>query len=325
MTSGRSLILVTGASGFVGQAFCTAATARGYSIRAAVRTLRGGIVCREQVVVGEVDGNTDWSVTLAGVEEVVHLAARVPVSQEQPEAALTEFRRVNVAGTERLARAAAASGVKRFVFVSSIKVNGEVTMPGRPFRADDVPAPEDAYGKSKLEAEQFVLSIAQETGMEVVIIRPPLVYGPGVQGNFAAMMYWLARGIPMPLGAVSNNRRSLVSLDNLVDLILTCLDHPEAANQIFLASDGEDFSTVELLKRVADAMDRTPRLLVVPLWMLSGAAALLGRQALADRLLGSLQLDDSKSRKLLGWIPPVSVDEGFKRAVRAQSFCRVKG
>jgi nucleoside-diphosphate-sugar epimerase/lipopolysaccharide/colanic/teichoic acid biosynthesis glycosyltransferase len=324
MMSARSSVLVTGASGFVGKTFCTAATVRGYSIKAAVRTLRDGIACRDQVVVGEVDGNTDWSAPLVGVEKVVHLAARVPVRREQPQVAFTEFRRVNVAGTERLARAAAASGVKRFVFVSSIKVNGEVTMPDRPFRPDDAPAPEDAYAISKLEAEQSLLNIARETGMEVVIIRPALVYGPAVKGNFATMMNWVARGIPIPLGAVRNNRRSLVGVDNLADLIIACLNHPKAANQVFLASDGEDLSTAELLKRVANVMGHAPRLLIVPIWMLSVVASSLGTQALADRLLGSLQVDSSKAREMLGWEPPVSVDEGLRRAISAQSFSVLK-
>jgi lipopolysaccharide/colanic/teichoic acid biosynthesis glycosyltransferase/nucleoside-diphosphate-sugar epimerase len=323
--SSCSSILVTGASGFVGKALCTAATARGYSIKAAVRTLRGGIVCREQVVVGEVDGSTDWSAALAGIEEVVHLAARVPVREGQPKAALTEFRLVNVAGTERLGRAAAAAGVKRFIFVSSIKVNGEVTIPGRPFRPDDLPAPEDAYGMSKLEAEQSLLNVARETGMEVVIIRPPLVYGPGVKGNFATMMNWVARRIPIPLGAVRNNRRSLVSVDNLADLIMVCLNHPKAANQVFLVGDDEDLSTAELLKRVANVMGHVPRLLTVPIWMLRVAACLLGKQTMADRLLGSLQIDSSKARQMLGWEPPVLVDEGLRRAVFVESFPVLKG
>jgi nucleoside-diphosphate-sugar epimerase len=229
---------------------------------------------------------------------------------------LAEYRRVNVDGTLALARAAAQAGVRRFVFVSSIKVNGERTPPGRAFRADDAPAPADAYGVSKWEAEQGLFALSRETGMEVVVIRPPLVYGPGAKGNFAALVRWVARGVPLPLGAVRHNRRSLVGLDNLVDLIVTCLDHPGAANEVFLAADGEDLSTADLLRRVGRAMGHPARLLPVPVWVLQAAAASLGKRAVAERLLGSLQVDGSKAGELLGWEPPCMVDEGLRRAVK---------
>jgi UDP-glucose 4-epimerase len=226
---------------------------------------------------------------------------------------LEEFRRVNVQGTLNLARQAAAAGVRRFVFVSSIKVNGEATQLGQPFTADDAPAPLDAYGVSKMEAERGLREIARQTGMEVVIIRPPLVYGPGVKANFAAMMRWLKRGVPLPLGAI-HNQRSLVSLDNLVDLLVTCITHPAAANQTFLVSDGADVSTTELLRRMGQALGRPARLMPVPVSWLKLAAAMVGKQDVAQRLCGSLQVDIEKTRRLLGWTPPLSLDQGLKRA-----------
>jgi UDP-glucose 4-epimerase len=226
---------------------------------------------------------------------------------------LQEFRRVNVQATLNLARQAAAAGVRRFVFVSSIKVNGELTQPESAFKADDAPAPLDAYGISKMEAEQGLREIALQTGMEVVIIRPPLVYGSGVKANFAAMMRWLKRGVPLPLGAIQN-QRSLVALDNLVDLIVTCLTHPAAANQTFLVSDGEDVSTTELLRRMGQALGSPARLLPVHASWLKLAAAMLGKADMAQRLCGSLQVDISKTRQLLGWQPPLSLDTGLKKA-----------
>jgi UDP-glucose 4-epimerase len=203
--------------------------------------------------------------------------------------------------------------VRRFVFVSSVKVNGEATQPGLPFKPDDASTPLDAYGISKMEAEQGLREIAAQTGMEVVIIRPPLVYGPGVKANFAAMMRWLSRGIPLPLGAIHNGR-SLVALDNLVDLILTCITHPAAANQTFLVSDGEDVSTTELLRRMGQALDSPARLIPVPAGVLKAAAALLGKRDMAQRLCGSLQVDIQKTRQLLGWTPPLTLDQGLKKA-----------
>ena len=232
---------------------------------------------------------------------------------------LTEFRRVNVQGTRHLAQQAAAAGVRRFVFISSIKVNGEATLPGKAFLADDVPAPLDPYGVSKMEAEQGLRDIAAQTGMEVVIVRPPLVYGPGVKANFQAMMRWLTRGVPLPLGAI-DNRRSLVALGNLVDLIVTCIHHPAAANQTFLVSDGEDLSTTQLLRRMGQALGMPARLMPVPTSLLKLGASLVGRPAVAQRLCGSLQVDISKTRQLLGWTPPLSVDEGLKNA--AEGYLR---
>ena len=257
---------------------------------------------------------TDWGLALQGVDAVVHCAARVHVMQDDATDPLHAYCEVNVNGTLKLASQAAQAGVRRFVFVSSIKVNGEFTEVGKPFTADDVSAPEDPYGISKHEAERLLRQIAAETGMEVVVIRPPLVYGPGVKANFESMMRWMARGVPLPLAGVTENRRSLVALDNLVDLIVTCLHHPAAANQTFLVSDGEDLSTAQLLKRMGAAMGQPARLFYLPPVVLKLGAALLNKPGIYQRLCGSLHLDIAKTRQLLGWTPPVSVDEGLRLA-----------
>ena len=227
---------------------------------------------------------------------------------------LAEFRRANVESTMRLARQAAEAGVKRFVFMSSVKVNGESTLIGHAFTEEDIPAPQDAYGQSKNEAEIGLRQLAAETGMEVVIIRPPLIYGPGVKANFAALMRAVQRGWPLPLGAI-HNQRSLVALDNLVDFILTCLSHPDAAQQTFLVSDGHDLSTTELVRGMARAAGVASRILPIPAWILQTAASLLGKGAAAQRLCGNLQIDISKARTHLGWRPPISVDEGLRRVI----------
>ena len=284
------------------------------TVRGAVRSLNSKPDGAEAFAIGSLSSYTDWTVALKDVEQVVHLAARVHVMNDKSSDPLAEFRRVNVEGTAALARQAAVAGVRRFVFLSSVKVNGELTEAGLPFTADDVPAPEDPYGVSKHEAEQLLRQITVETDMEVVIIRPPLVYGPGVKANFESMMRWLVRGVPLPLAAVNENRRSLVALDNLVDLIVTCLNHPAAANQTFLVSDGEDLSTAQLLKRMGAAMGQPARLFYLPLTLLKLGASVLNRQGIYQRLCGSLQLDIAKTRQLLGWTPLVSVDEGLRRA-----------
>jgi UDP-glucose 4-epimerase len=307
--------LVTGASGFVGHAVrlslngMSGVTVIG-SVRRAGKLADAGVSI---VTVGEMSVQTDWSEALVGVQGVIHTAARVHVMREATADPLEEFRRVNVQGTLNLARQAVVAGVRRFVFVSSIKVNGETTQPASSFTADDTPAPLDPYGVSKMEAEQGLREIALQTGMEVVIIRPPLVYGPGVKANFAAMMRWLQRGVPLPLGAI-HNQRSLVALDNLVDLIVTCLMHPAAANQTFLVSDGEDVSTTELLRRMGRAMGHPARLVPVPTSWLQLAAAMGGKRDVAQRLCGSLQVDIEKTRRLLGWQPPITLDQGLRKA-----------
>ncbi len=249
------------------------------------------------------------------MDAVVHASARVHVMRESAPDPLAEFRRVNVAGTVALARASAAAGVKRLIFISSIKVNGERTLPGRPFTADDAPRPLDPYGVSKLEAERALLEVAAQTGLEVVIIRPVLVYGPGVKGNFLSMMRWLSKGIPLPFGAV-RNRRSLVARENLVDLIVVCLRHPGASGQMFLVSDGKDLSTSALMRLTANGLGRPARLLPIPVAMLRGAAMLVGRSRFADRLCGTLQVDINKTLQRLDWSPPFSAEESLARTAR---------
>lgn len=310
-------VLLTGATGFVGGAvLARLAGASRHQVVAAARrpdSAWGGSVSVAKIA--GIDGDTDWREALAGVDAVIHSAARVHVMDESASDPLAEFRKVNVEGTLRLARESARAGVRRFVFISSIKVNGEGTVIGHPYRADDVPAPADPYGVSKLEAESQLKALAAETGMEVVVIRPPLVYGPGVKANFLSMMRWLNKGVPLPLGSI-DNRRSLVALDNLVDLIVTCIDHPAAANQTFLVSDGEDLSTSALLRRMGQALDKPARLIPVPVWMLETAAALLGKRAFSTRLCGSLQVDIGKTRALLAWNPPVGVDDALRKVAK---------
>jgi UDP-glucose 4-epimerase len=237
--------------------------------------------------------------------------------RDQASDPLQEFRMVNTDATLNLARQAAEAGVRRFVFISSIKVNGEITSPGRPFRADDPPQPTDPYAISKMEAEQGLHKIAATTGMEIVIIRPPLVYGPGVKANFANLMKWISRGVPLPFGAVTENRRSLIAVQNLIDLIIRCTEHPRAVGELFLASDGEDLSTAELAKRIGVALDRPARLISVPTILLSTAAVLTGKADVAQRLLGSLQIDSTKARDVLGWRPPLTTTEGLLSAAKA--------
>jgi nucleoside-diphosphate-sugar epimerase len=305
------MILVTGASGFVGRAVVARAVSDGRRTRAAVREMPERPVAGAEYVRGlELTSTTDWRPALAGVDVVVHTAARVHVMREVAADPLAEFRRVNVEGTLRLAREAAAAGVRRLVFVSSIKVNGESSEPGRPCRATDAPAPVDPYGVSKLEAEQGLRGIAETTGLEVVVVRPVLVYGPGVKGNMAAMMRWLVRGVPLPLGAI-DNARSLVALDSLVDLLLVCATHPAAAGGTFLVSDGEDLSTTALLRRMSGALGVAPRLLPVPAPLLRLLLAAAGRGDLARRLFGSLQVDIAPTRERLGWRPTATVDEAL--------------
>jgi nucleoside-diphosphate-sugar epimerase len=310
------MVLVTGANGFVGSSILKRlAEDFAPNIRAAVRrtdaVLPSGVA---KLVTGDMGRNTDWAAALDGVDVVIHAAARVHVMQEAAPDPLAEFRRVNVEGTLNLARHAAVAGARRFIFVSSVKVNGEETQPARPFTASTIPAPLDAYGVSKLEAENGLRDIASKTGMEIVVVRPPLVYGPGVKANFATMMRWLRRDIPLPLGAIYN-QRSLVAIDNLVDLIMTCLEHPAAANHTFLVSDGEDVSTTELLRRMGAAMGHPARLVAVPESWLKLAASAFGKQDFGQRLCGSLQVDISETRQLLGWSPPITLGQGLKKAV----------
>lgn len=311
-------VLVTGANGFVGSRLVgQLGRSDRFSLACAVRTA-GSCRFGEEYSIGELGPETDWSPALQGQDVVVHLAARAHVMVDETPDPLVEYRRVNVDGTLNLARQAIDAGVRRFVFVSSIKVNGEQTNVGQPFTPDQITAPEDAYGMSKLEAEKGLLELGKASGMEVVIIRPPLVYGPGVKGNFATLIKFVEKGFPLPLGAISN-KRTLVSLDNLVDLIETCIDHPAAANEVFLAGDNRDLSTSELLREIGKALGKPTRLIPVPQGLLMVAARLLGKADVARRLFGSLQVDTSKARNLLGWEPPVSVEEGLRRCFESES------
>lgn len=265
-------------------------------------------------LVETLNADTDWSAAVEGQQVVIHLAARAHITGSEAADALAEYRQTNVDGTLRLAREAAASGTSRFIFISSIGVNGNTSE--TPFTEADTPAPAELYAQSKWEAEQALWEVQRDTGMELVILRPPLVYGPGAPGNFGSLMRWVKRGIPLPLGAVQN-RRTLIALDNLVDLIITCIRHPQAANQVFLAGDSQSVSTSALLRGIATAMGKPARLLPVPEAVLMTGATLLGKKAVAQRLLGSLQVDNSKARNLLGWEPPVSVEEGLLRCIQS--------
>ncbi len=308
-------VVVTGGRGFIGRSLVLALQAKNLDILSVVR---GGVAAQSlqphEVGIERLDTSTNWCSVLKGANVVVHLAARAHIMRDEAIDPLAEYRRTNTDATMHLALQAARAGVKRFVFVSTLKVNGEHTLEGRPFRFDDQPQPEDPYGVSKYEAEQGLRKIAVETGMEVVIVRPPLVYGAGVKGNFASLLRWVQIGLPLPLGGVVANRRSLVGLDNLVDVLVACVHHASAANQTFLVSDGEDLSTAELLRRLGQAAGRAPRLLNVPPAWLNFCASLLGKDSVAQRLLGSLQVDIAHTCEILGWCPRVSVDEGLRRA-----------
>lgn len=310
-------ILVTGSTGFVGSALLSGLQeANRFDVVAQYRNQPGsGSPLKGGVEVASIDGETDWTAALEGVDVVVHCAARVHVMTETTVDPLAAFRRVNVEGTLALARQAANAGARRFIYLSSIKVNGEKT-DQVPFNAQDNCSPTDPYGISKWEAEQGLLALAAETSMDVVIVRPPLIYGPGVKANFLKMIRWMDRGIPLPLGAV-NNSRSLVGLANLVAFLIHCIDHANAGNQVFLISDGEDLSTPALLSKVASALGKKSHLLPFPVPLLTGLASLVGKKAEVDRLCGSLTVDIEKNKRLLGWQPRSSVSDELKRTVSA--------
>ena len=308
----KQRVLVTGASGFVGRVLIQTLLDNDYNVIAAVRSETVTYPDEVELLRYSDISDNDWGVKLSSVDIIIHAAARVHVMDEYSTDPLTAFREVNVTGTLNLAKQAALSDVKRFIFISSVKVNGEMTLKGKPFEPTDDFIPSDPYGLSKYEAEQGLLKLAKQTEMEVVIIRPPLVYGLGVKANFAAMINLIKKGLPMPFGAI-NNQRSLVSLDNLVNFIIHCIDHPKAANEIFLISDGEDVSTTELIKKVAKAFDKKALLLHIPVSWMTFVAKLVGKTDVTERLFGSLQVDSSKARDLLGWKPVVTMDEQLKK------------
>ena len=304
--------LVTGASGFVGGALCGRLAACGFRVRAVLRD--GGdssIRSCEIVRVPAISIDIDWANALSGITTVIHLAARVHVMHEKAADPLAEFRKVNVAGTEHLARSAAANGVKRLVYVSSIKVNGEITNDEDKFTESMGPSPQDPYGISKFEAELALHRVADETGLEVVIVRPPLVYGAGVKGNFVQMFKVLAEGIPLPLASV-RNRRSLIYVGNLVDALIVCATHPAAAGQTYLVSDGVDISTPDLLRQIGEEIGRPARLIPFPPALLRLVGRMTGKAGQVDRLLGSLRVDSGKIRRELNWTPPYTLQQGLR-------------
>lgn len=307
------MIAVTGASGFIGHALCAALDARGIKGRAILRkqSMDASFQFIENVSIGNIGANTEWRKALEGVEVVVHCAAQAHVMGKDDRELEATFQDVNVVAVARLAEQAVEAGVRRLVFLSSIKVNGEQNRSEEPFRESDQPNPQDAYGHSKMEAERVLFEIGQLTGLEIVVVRPPLVYGPGVKGNFLSLMRWVNWGILLPLGAV-NNQRSLIGIDNLVDFLLVCVQHHAAANEIFVVSDGEDLSTTELLKRIGAVLNKSSRLIPVPQRWLCWGISWLGKGGVAQRLLGNLQVDIAKAKERLDWGPPVSVEEGLR-------------
>lgn len=310
-------IMVTGGRGFIGRSFIDSLQSEGFIVKSVIRSGVGmNQLMPNEVFVDRLDSSTQWSLVLKDIDVVVHLAARPYIINDDAIDPLEEYRQANTYATLKLATEAARVGVKRFVFVSTLKVNGELSQVGKPFRFDDTPQPQDHYALSKYEAELGLHKIAAETGMEVVVVRPPLVYGAGVKGNFASLLRWVEKGLPLPLGSVINNKRSLVGLDNLADMLVACVSHESAANQTFLVSDGEDLSTADLLHRIGHAMGRVPRLLRVKPQCLNLFASLLGKGGVAKRLLGSLQVDITHTCETLAWKPRITVDEGLRRAVR---------
>jgi|SRR5690625_626329 len=305
-------VAITGANGFVGRRTVGTFLALGTRVRAICRTEAGVDMVpsgADSRVVGDIDTHTDWSGVLENVNTVVHLAARVHVMNDHASDPLALYREVNVNGTVQLARAAAEVGVRRFVFVSSIKANGEATAE-TPFSESSVPAPVDPYGISKLEAEQALHAIAAETGLEVVVLRPPLIYGPGVGANFRRLLNAVSRGVPLPFGAIEN-RRSLLFVGNMVNALVQCVEHPSAAGETFLVSDGPSVSSAELVTEISYALGRRPRLLRISPALLDAVGRVTGRRAAVQRLVGSLEVDSSRIRKVLDWTPPYSMREGL--------------
>lgn len=309
--------LVTGATGFLGSILVDELKAQQYSIKSIVRSPRKSTFPNTDfIVVGSINRTTDWRKILDDVDVIVHTAARVHVMSDFSSDSLGDYKETNMFATINLAKQAVESGVKRFIYISTAKANGNSTKPGVPFRFDDVFVPIDPYGLSKYEAEVELRKIARETDMEVVIIRPPLVYGEGVKANFASLMNLVGKGFPLPFRAINSNRRSLVSVYNLVDLIKVCIDHPKAANQTFLVSDDDDLSTARMVALMAKVQGKMNLALPVPTFCFKVAGKLLGKRDMVDRLVGSLQLDIEHTKLTLSWKPPYSVEHGFKLAAK---------
>ncbi len=315
MTAGaQQPILITGANGFIGRSLCGFLEKKGCFVRGAVRCVSDGLSgVSEYITVGDIHESTDWRCALAGVDTVIHGAARVHIQRDRAEDSLEAFRKVNVLGTERLARMAVQAGVRRFIFISSVKVNGEGAL--RPYCERDVPDPQDAYGMSKREAEDSLIRIAQETGLETVIVRLPLVYGPGVKANFKSLIKIAGSGLPLPLKGI-NNLRSFLYVGNLTDVLMACIRHPLAKGETFLVSDGQDVSTADLIKMIACALDKKPILFYVHPGILKAVSALAGKTEELEKLTGSLFVDSSKIRNVLGWKPPFTMEEGIRETVK---------
>ncbi|WP_420590294.1 UDP-glucose 4-epimerase family protein [Bacterioplanoides sp.] len=306
-------VLLTGANGFLGTSISEQLDIRNYGFIPMVRKINK-YSPKNARAVGNIDSNTDFSEVLPSIDVVIHAAARAHIMEEEVADPLTEYRKINVAGSENLARQAAVAGVKRFIFISSVKVSGESTSGKNAYNESMAAAPEDAYGQSKYEAEEALKRIAAETGIELVIIRPPLVYGPGVKANFLSLFKLCKLSVPLPFALV-NNQRSMVYLENLVDFIIQCVDHPNAANQTFFISDGKDLSLSYLIRTIRKAINKPALLFPVPVWLFKLAGRLIGKTAVMDRLVGNLQVDSTKAQQLLAWRPPCTIEEGIKATV----------
>lgn len=312
------MILITGATGFLGSSLLGKLDNDNDNdkVKLLIRN-KSSFLVNNKCYEGVINSTATYTEALQDVDCIIHCAARVHVMKDASVNPIEEYREVNTAGTLNLARQAVEAGVKRFIFISSIKVNGEGTQIGSPFKATDKPNPQDPYGQSKAEAEEQLLALAKETGLEVVIIRPTLVYGAGVKANFASLMKLVAKGLPLPFGSITVNRRSLVSVYNLVDLIVTCIDHPNAANQIFLVSDDHDLSTADMVRQMGHALSKPTKLIPIPVFCYSLTGKITGKQDMISRLIGSLQVDITETKRRLDWTPPYKLEDGFKMTANA--------